>query len=157
MSTANSKVSTCLWFNGNGTDAARFYTALIPNSSIKTDLSANEAPLIVEFTLDGVPYQALNGGPDFHFSEAASIVVKTEDQAETDRLWQALTADGGQESMCGWLKDKYGLSWQIVPRPVIELLNSDDKPKAERAMNALLSMKRLIIADIERAAHTGAA
>jgi predicted 3-demethylubiquinone-9 3-methyltransferase (glyoxalase superfamily) len=150
----NSKVSTCFWFNGNGAEAAQFYTSLIPNSSIKTDLTTTEAPLIVEFTLDGVPYQALNGGPNFQFNEAASIVVETEDQAETDRLWQALTADGGQESMCGWLKDKFGLSWQIVPRPVIKLLNSDDKAKAERAMNALLTMKRLVIADIEKAAYS---
>ena len=150
----NSKVSTCLWFNGNGGEAAQFYTSLIPNSSIKTNLTKNEAPLIVEFTLDGVPYQALNGGPNFQFNEAASIVVETEDQAETDKLWQALTADGGQESMCGWLKDKFGLSWQIVPRPVIKLLNSDDKAKAERAMNAVLTMKRLVIADIEKAAYS---
>ena len=150
----NSKVSTCLWFDGNGVEAARFYTALIPNSSIKTNLTMNEAPLIVEFTLDGVPYQALNGGPHFQFNEAASIVVKTEDQAETDKLWQALTADGGEESMCGWLKDKFGLSWQIVPLPVIELLNSEDKAKAERAMNAVLKMRRLVIADIEKAAHS---
>ncbi|MBV7330425.1 VOC family protein [Chloroflexi bacterium TSY] len=150
----NSKVSTCLWFNGNGVEAAQFYTSLIPNSSIKTDLTTNEAPLIVEFTLDDVPYQALNGGPNFQFNEAASIVVETEDQAETDKLWQALTADGGQESMCGWLKDKFGLSWQIVPRPVIKLLNSDDKASAERAMNAVLTMKRLVIADIEKAAFS---
>ena len=150
----NSKVSTCLWFDGNGVEAARFYTALIPNSSIKTDLATNEVPLIVEFTLDGVPYQALNGGPHFQFNEAASIVVKTEDQAETDKLWQALIVDGGEESMCGWLKDKFGLSWQIVPLPVIELLNSEDKAKAERAMNAVLKMRRLVIADIEKAAHS---
>ena len=149
----NSKVSTCLWFNGNGAEAVQFYTSLVPNSSIKTDLTTNEAPLIVEFTLDGVPYQALNGGPNFQFNEAASIVVETDDQAETDKLWQALTADGGQESMCGWLKDKFGLSWQIVPRPVIKLLNSNDKSIAERAMKAVLTLKRLVIADIEKAAY----
>ena len=150
----DSKISTCLWFNGNGAEAARFYTSLIPNSSIETDLTTNAAPLIVKFTLDGVPYQALNGGPKFQFNEASSIVVQTDDQTETDKLWQALTGDGGQESMCGWLKDKYGLSWQIVPRPVIKLLNSDEKDEAKRAMNALLTMKRLIIADIEKAAYS---
>ena len=150
----HTKISTCLWFNDNGVEAAQFYTSLIPNSSIKTNLKTEEVPLIVEFTLAGIPFQALNGGPSFRFNEAASIVVETEDQSETDKLWHELTRDGGQESMCGWLKDKFGLSWQIVPRPVIMLLNSADKAKAARAMNAVLTMKRLVIADIEKAAHS---
>lgn len=131
-----SKISTCLWFNGDGAEAAQFYTSLIPNSTIQTDLATNAEPLIVKFTLDGVPYQALNGGSHFQLNEAASIIVEAENQTETDRLWQALTADGGQESMCGWLKDKFGLSWQIVPGPVVQLLNSDNEAAAERAMNA---------------------
>jgi predicted 3-demethylubiquinone-9 3-methyltransferase (glyoxalase superfamily) len=106
--------------------------------------------LLVEFTLAGTPYQALNGGPHFTLDEAVSISVMTEDQAETDRLWEALTADGGAESQCGWLKDCFGLSWQIVPRRSVELLNG---PQASKVWPALMQMQKIDIAALEAAAN----
>jgi predicted 3-demethylubiquinone-9 3-methyltransferase (glyoxalase superfamily) len=110
---------------------------------------------MVEFTLAGTPYQALNGGPHFTLDEAASISVSTEDQAETDRLWAALIADGGAESQCGWLKDRFGLSWQIVPTRLGELMQDPDPEKAGRVQQAMLGMRKLDIAALE-AAHRGA-
>jgi len=136
-----SAVSTCLWFDTQAEDAARLYTSLLPNSEIRhverypEGVRGREpgSVMVVDFTLEGVPYQALNGGPDFAFTPAASIVVTTDTDAETDRLWDALT-DGGQESMCGWLVDRYGLSWQIVPRAYLALMASldDDGPDLHR-------------------------
>jgi len=148
-------VCTCLWYDGQAEQAADFYVSLIPGSRIE---SVSRRPddgsaLVVEFTLGGAPFQALNGGPAFHFTEAASVVVMTEDQAETDRLWAALS-DGGSESRCGWLQDRYGLSWQIVPRTLVRLLSDPDRKAAERAMNAMFGMKRIDIAALE-AAHAG--
>ena len=146
------KISTCLWFDNAAEDAATLYTGLIPNSDITGTYSGDsDKPLVVEFTLDGVPYQALNGGPHFTHSEAASIVVVTDDQQETDRMWNALVANGGSESQCGWLKDRYGLSWQIVPRRYIELSTSDNRIGAGRVMEAMLTMKKLDIAALEAA------
>jgi predicted 3-demethylubiquinone-9 3-methyltransferase (glyoxalase superfamily) len=155
------KVYTCLWFNGQAEEAARLYTSLIPNSSLgNISRSPAETPsgpegmaLTVDFTLDGIPYQALNGGPDFKFNEAASIVVMCDDQAETNRLWDALIAGGGEPSNCGWLKDRFGLSWQIVPRRLIELLGDPDADRARRAMQSMLQMHKIEIADIEAAAN----
>jgi predicted 3-demethylubiquinone-9 3-methyltransferase (glyoxalase superfamily) len=151
------KVSTCLWFDGKGEEAAKLYVSLIPGSEILNTFrpGPDGPPLIVDFVLGGVPYQALNGGPQFHHSEAASIVVYTDDQAETDRLWSALTANGGSESMCGWLRDPFGLSWQIVPRPLLKALMGIDKAGAARAMDAMMQMKKIDIARIE-AAYNGA-
>jgi predicted 3-demethylubiquinone-9 3-methyltransferase (glyoxalase superfamily) len=148
-----SKISTCLWFDDKGADAAKLYTSLIPNSRIVTNFGQTQGgePLVVDFELDGVPYQALNGGPHFKPSEFASIVVHTDDQAETDRLWNALTADGGAESQCGWLKDKFGISWQIVPRALLKSLSGPDKAGAGRAMDAMMKMKKIDIAAIEAA------
>jgi len=145
-------IKTCLWFDGNGLEAARFYTGLIPNSRIISDVQT-EQPLTVEFELDGVPYQVLNGGPQFKFNEAVSIVLYTDDQAETDKYWYALIADGGEESQCGWLKDKFGLSWQIVPRALFHYLGNPDRAGAERAMQAMLKMRRLVIAQLDDAFH----
>ena len=149
----SSKVATCLWYDGVAEDAATFYTSLIPDSGITGRFRPDpEAPpLLVEFTLAGVPYQALNGGPHFTLSEAASIVVLTDDQAETDRLWEALTADGGSESQCGWLRDRYGLSWQICPRRYIELATDPDREAAGRATQAMLKMRKMDIAALEAA------
>lgn len=147
------RVKTCLWFDGAAEEAARFYTGLIENSRI-TNISRmgdDQPALMVSFELDGTPYQALNGGPQFKFTEAASISVTTADQAETDRLWTALTADGGQESMCGWLKDRYGLSWQIVPAALPSFLGHPDKEAAGRAMQAMLKMRKIDIAALEAA------
>lgn len=156
-----SKIYTCLWFDqGQAEDAARLYTALIPNSHI-TNISRAPAGtpsgpegmvLTVDFTLDGVPYQSLNGGPDFKLSEAASIAVECADQAEVDRLWDALVADGGEHSVCGWLKDRFGLSWQVYPRRLAELLADPDPERARRAMEAMLQMTKIETAELEAAA-----
>lgn len=151
------KVRTCLWFDGTGEEAARFYVSLIEGSAIESAFRPNPAglPLVVNFTLAGTPYQALNGGPMFSFTEATSISVTTKDQAETDRLWQALVAEGGAESHCGWLKDRFGLSWQIIPEALPTLLAGPDKAGAGRAMQAMMGMGRIVIADLE-AAYRGA-
>jgi len=152
----NEKVRTCLWFDGQAEEAAEFYVSLIPNSRVENvSRGQGDGPaLLVDFTLGGTPFQGLNGGPGFTFTEAASVVVVTEDQAETDRLWEALTADGGREGQCAWLKDRYGLSWQIVPKALGRLLSDTDREAAERAMNAMLKMRKIDIAELE-AAHAG--
>ena len=144
------KVRTCLWFVKDGLEAATFYVSLLPGSALECDADGDE-PLVVSFTLAGSPFQILNGGPHFKLSEAASISVSTEDQAETDRLWDALTADGGVESRCGWLKDRWGVSWQIVPKALVEMLGADDRAAAGRAQEAMLKMKKIDIAGLQRA------
>jgi predicted 3-demethylubiquinone-9 3-methyltransferase (glyoxalase superfamily) len=153
------KISPCLWFNGNAEEAARFYTSLFPNSRIDgVNRSPAETPsgpkgmvLTVDFTLDGNSYIGLNGGPEFKFSEAISLSIDCADQAEVDRYWTALVADGGEHSVCGWLKDRFGLSWQVVPRRLIEMYASPDRAAAERAMQAMLGMTKLDVAELERA------
>ncbi len=160
MTHASPKVATCLWFDGQAEDAARLYTSLLPDSRITdvTRLQPGGPALLVEFTLVGVPFQALNGGPQYELNEAASIAVSTADQAETDRLWAALVADGGEESQCGWLKDRFGVSWQIVPAALRRCLFADDRAAAGRAMQAMFGMRRIDIGAIERAfAGPGAA
>lgn len=156
---AGRKISTVLWFERGGGDAAKFYTSLIPNSRILSAFTppmgdmgqpAGE-PLVIDFDLDGVPYQILNAGPYFKQSEAVSIMVQTDDQAETDHLWNALTADGGEESQCGWLKDKWGVSWQITPRALLAATSSSDRAAAKRAMDAMMTMRKIDIAAIEAA------
>ncbi len=144
-----STVSVCLWYDGDAEAAAQLYTSLIPNSAI-----TSVSPLMVTFTLDGVPFQGLNGGPYFKPTEAASIVVSTKDQAETDRLWEALIADGGAASQCAWLKDRFGVSWQIVPQRLPQLLSDPDRQAAERVMQAMLQMSKIEI-DILEAAFNG--
>ena len=152
------KITPCLWFDTEGEDAARFYTSVFPNSRI-VDVahygSAGPRPegtvMAVSFELDGQKFVALNGGPQFTFSEAISFQVDCESQEEVDAYWSKLSA-GGEEGPCGWLKDKFGLSWQIVPRRLMELLQDPDKGKAQRAMEAMLKMKKIEIADVERAA-----
>jgi len=149
----------CLWFAGQAEDAARLYVSVFPNSRI---LSVNAAPegtpgtpgdvLTVEFELDGTRFTGLNGGPQFRFDESVSFQIDTADQAETDHYWDALTADGGEESRCGWLKDRYGLSWQVVPHRLTELMTDADPARASRAMQAMLQMRRIDIAAIEAAA-----
>lgn len=152
-----SKVATCLWFDTQGEEAAQFYVSLLPGSGITHVFKPmpDAPPLLIEFNLASVPYQALNGGPRFAHSEAASIVVTTENQQETDRLWAALTGGGGQESMCGWLKDRFGVSWQIVPRQLPEYLTSQDSAAAQRAFAAMMTMKKLDIAALEKAYKGG--
>ena len=150
---ANS-VRTCLWFrDGRGREAARFYCALVPGSRVEAvfDISGDGASWLIDFTLGGVPYQILDAGPMFTLSEAVSISVETDDQAETDRLWAALTANGGEESHCGWLKDRYGVSWQVYPKRLAELTTNADKKVSERAMAAMMQQMKIDIAAIEAA------
>ena len=153
------KISTCLWFDGDAEEAARFYTSLFPNSTIGSiDTSPSDTPsgpegsvLTVAFTLGGRSFIALNGGPEFPFTEAISLSIDCDDQAEVDRLWDALLADGGEPSVCGWLKDRFGLSWQVVPRQMNEMFKSTDRAAARRAMEAMLKMVKIDVAEIERA------
>ena len=155
------KISPCLWFDGNAEEAARFYTSLFPNSAITSiDRSPAESPsgpadmvLTVNFTLDGRSFIGLNGGPDFTFNEAISLSIDCADQAEVDRYWAALTADGGEESVCGWLKDKFGVSWQVVPRRLIKLTTGSDREAARRAFDAMLKMVKIDVEELERAAR----
>ena len=151
----------CLWFDGQAEEAATLYASLFPNSSVGdvTRYGPDMPPpmkegdvMTVSFTLDGQEYTALNGGPQFSFTEAVSLVVRTRGQEETDRYWDALLADGGEPSMCGWLKDRFGVSWQVVPTRFNELFNSADPEVAGRVGQALFSMKKIIIADLEAAA-----
>ena len=155
MNTDN-KTRTCLWFESGGEEAARFYVTLLPDSRIESVYrrASDEPALVVDFTLGGAPYQILNGGPEVSQSAAVSISVVTEGQAETDRLWEALTADGGKEGRCAWLTDRFGVSWQIVPRALIDGLMSDDAAAAERVFQAMLTMGKIDVAGIE-AAHRG--
>jgi predicted 3-demethylubiquinone-9 3-methyltransferase (glyoxalase superfamily) len=150
----------CLWFDGNAEEAARFYTGLLPDSHIDrlwhspADTPSGPAGtlLTVDFTLLGQRVQGLNGGPDFRFNEAISFVVECEDQAEVDRLWDALTADGGEPGPCGWLKDRFGLSWQITPRELNELADDPDPERARRAIESMLKMGKIDVAELRRAA-----
>ena len=156
MSTT-SRVSTCLWFNGRAEEAARLYVSLLPNSRITTitrhpagALMPEGAEMTVELELDGVPFILLNGGPMFPQSESASISVLCDTQAEIDRLWGALTANGGKESQCGWLKDPYGVSWQIVPAQMSAWMR---EPQMQaRVMAAFMPMRKLDLATLEAAA-----
>ncbi|HEY8437114.1 MAG TPA: VOC family protein [Candidatus Limnocylindrales bacterium] len=153
------KISPCLWFDGAAEEAARFYVSLFPDSRIDAvHRSPGDTPsgpkgmvLTVEFTLAGRSYIGLNGGPDFKFSEAISLSIDCEDQAEVDRYWSALTADGGEPSVCGWLKDRFGLSWQVIPRQLPEMLASLDRDAAGRALEAMLKMTKIDVAELERA------
>ncbi|HXI45814.1 MAG TPA: VOC family protein [Candidatus Acidoferrales bacterium] len=156
------KISTCLWFDRQAQEAAEFYTSLIPNSHIDhIERAPRDYPdgregdvLTVDFTLDGTTIVGLNGGPAFHFDEAISLMIECDDQAEVDRYWDALTRDGGEPSQCGWLKDRYGLSWQIVPKRMNELFRSPDREAAGRAFDAMMTMQKIDIAKIE-AAYAG--
>jgi predicted 3-demethylubiquinone-9 3-methyltransferase (glyoxalase superfamily) len=151
------KIKTFLWYDNQAEQAANLYTSLFPDSSI-TNVTKyeNAGPsgdvTIVEFELAGREFVAMNAGPELKFTEAISIMVDCEDQAEVDRYWSALTADGGEESMCGWLKDRWGLSWQIVPKVMNQLLGDPDPGRAGRAMQAMLSMQKLNIAALQAAA-----
>jgi predicted 3-demethylubiquinone-9 3-methyltransferase (glyoxalase superfamily) len=151
-------ITPCLWFDTKGEDAARFYTGIFPNSRI-TDVArygaAGPRPegevMTAAFELDGQPFVALNGGPEFTFSEAISFQVSCQDQEEVDRYWDALS-EGGEEGPCGWLKDKFGVSWQIVPEALPRLLGDPDPERAQRAMAAMLQMKKIEISELEAAA-----
>lgn len=149
-----SSIRTCLWFrDGRGREAAEFYCTLIPGSRIEAtfDISGDGASWLVDFTLGGVPYQILDAGPMFTLTEAVSISVETDDQKETDRLWSALTTNGGEEGHCGWLKDRYGVSWQVFPRQLTELTLRADKNVSAKAIAAMMKQKKIDIAEIEAA------
>lgn len=155
------KITPFLSFDGQAEQAAHFYVSLLPNSQIDrvihspmdTSGGATGNVLLVEFTLAGTSYLALNT-PGFTFTEAVSFLINCEDQAETDRLWTALTADGGSEIACGWLKDRWGVFWQITPTRLLDLLKDPDPNRARRAMEAMTHMVKIDIAEIERAADT---
>ena len=149
----------CLWYNGTALDAATFYAATFPDSEVK---AIHRAPgdfpsgkegdvLTVEFSVLGIPCLGLNGGPAFQHSEAFSFQIATEDQAETDRYWNAIVDHGGQESACGWCKDRWGLNWQITPRVLIEAISDPDRAAAKRAFEAMMSMHKIDVAAIEAA------
>ncbi|MEU3259753.1 VOC family protein [Streptomyces albidoflavus] len=153
------KITTNLWFDGQAEEAAAFYTSLFEDARILGVERFTEAGpgqpgsvVTVTFQLGGQEFVAINGGPEFTFTEAISLSVDCETQEEVDRYWEALTADGGEEVQCGWLKDKYGLSWQIVPRALVELLASSDREAAARATRAMLGMKKLDIQTLRDAA-----
>jgi predicted 3-demethylubiquinone-9 3-methyltransferase (glyoxalase superfamily) len=144
------KITPCLWFDGKAEEAAAFYTSIFPDSAVtKVTLGPNGGALVVEFRLSGVRFLALNGGPQFTFNEAISLSVDCRTQAEVDELWEKLTSGGGSPSQCGWLRDKYGVSWQIVPSALGQLLS--DPATAGRVMPALLGMTKLDIAALQAA------
>jgi predicted 3-demethylubiquinone-9 3-methyltransferase (glyoxalase superfamily) len=153
------RITPCLWFDGVAEEAANFYVSLLPDSRVDRISRAPAdypsgtagAVLLVEFTLAGQQFMGLNGGPQFPFTEAVSFSIDCEDQAEIDRLWDALTANGGKPVACGWLTDRYGLSWQIVPKVMGRLIGGDDPAGAKRAFEAMMNMVKLDIAELERA------
>lgn len=154
------KITTFLWYDNNAEEAANFYVSVFKNSRIlETTRYSDAGPgpkgsvMTVSFELDGQVFTALNGGPHFKFTEAISQVVHCQSQEEVDYLWTKLTEDGGQESQCGWLKDKFGLSWQIVPDALLTLIKDSDSAKVQRVMQAMMQMKKLDIKKLEQAAN----
>ena len=152
------RITPCLWFDDQGEEAATFYTSVFPNSRItevtrhgKAGRGAEGAVLTVSFSLDGQDYVALNGGPQFSFSEAVSLQVHCRSQDEVDHYWAKL-GEGGEEGPCGWVKDRYGLSWQVVPTVLLELVADPDRERADRAVAAMLRMGKIDIAGLRRAA-----
>jgi predicted 3-demethylubiquinone-9 3-methyltransferase (glyoxalase superfamily) len=161
------KITPFLWFDHQAEEAAKFYTSIFKNSKIGTILRYGEeaakisksgrpvgSVLTIEFEIEGQKFVALNGGPAFKFNESISFVVNCETQQEVDYFWEKLTADGGQESQCGWLKDKFGVSWQVVPTVLIDMLRDKDSEKSERVMAAMLQMTKINIKELN-AAYAG--
>lgn len=158
VSGPSGRIQPCLWFDDDLEEAARFYTGIFPSSSIGHLSRYGEAGpgepgavMAGEFTLDGMTFRGINGGPEFRFSEAVSFAVSCRDQSEVDYYWDSLV-DGGEESMCGWLRDRFGLSWQIVPTRLYELVGDPDPARARAATEAMLTMRRIVVADLEAAA-----
>jgi len=155
-----SKVTPFLWFDNNAEEAVNFYTSVFKNSKIgtvhrygDTGPGPKGTVMTASFTIDGLEFTALNGGPVFKFNESISFVVHCKDQAEVDYYWEKLTSNGGQEVECGWLKDKFGLSWQIVPDALFELLGDKDPVKSQKVMKAMLQMKKIDVAKLKQAAE----
>lgn len=154
------KIHPFLWFDSEAEEAMEFYCDVFPNARRGNVTRYPQGSpggmadkvMIAEFELEGLPVSALNGGPQFKFTEAISLFVDCADQSEVDHYWSRLTADGGAESMCGWLKDKFGLSWQIIPRRLTELMSDPDRAKAGRVTQAMLQMRKIVVADLESAA-----
>jgi len=145
------KITTFLWFDSQAEEAANFYCSIFKNSKVNNTMRANGQVMSVTFNLEGQEFIALNGGPVFKFTEAISLFVSCDTQEEIDTLWSKLTSGGGQESMCGWLKDKYGLSWQIVPPALGQMLSDKDPVKSKRAMDAMMKMRKLDLAALKKA------
>src|SRR5665213_20204 len=154
-----SKITPCLWFDGEAEEAATFYVSLLPDSRIeKVQRNPVDGPggkagtaLVVEFTLAGQRFMALNGGTRFEYTPAVSFKIDCADQAEVDHLWDALCSNGGQASRCGWLKDRHGVSWQIVPKALVQYLGGSDRAGAQRAMKAMMQMTKLDVAGLKEA------
>jgi predicted 3-demethylubiquinone-9 3-methyltransferase (glyoxalase superfamily) len=155
------KITPNLWFDGNAEEAANFYVSLLPDSRIDNvwrspadnPSTPAGAVLLVDFTLAGQHFTGINGGPQFRFTEAVSFLIDCEDQAEVDRLWAALTRDGGSPGQCGWLKDRFGLSWQVIPRELGAMMGDPDREGARRAMEAMLRMSKIDLDELRRAFH----
>ena len=153
------RITPCLWYDGTAEEAANLYASIFPDSSVDavnrspTDYPNGKAGdvITVEFTVMGSKFLGLNGGPMFKFSEAVSFIVHTKDQAETDRYWDAILASGGKASMCGWITDKFGLSWQITPQRLLDMMASSDRAASKRAFEAMMQMSKIDIAALERA------
>ena len=153
------RITPCLWYDGDAEEAANFYASVFPDSSVDAvhrspaDYPSGKAGdvLTVDFTVMGMKFMGLNGGPQFKFDEAISFQVHTEDQEETDRYWEALLAGGGKPTACGWINDRFGLSWQITPKRLSEMMTSSDRAAAKRAMDAMMEMVKIDIATLERA------
>ena len=162
MKVSARKITPCLWFDGQAEEAAQFYVSIFQNSKIRAisryakagqDIHGKQpgSVMTVAFEIDGQAFVALNGGPQFKFNEAVSLFISVENQEQVDYFWNQLTAGGGEEANCGWLKDKFGLSWQVVPTALGRFLGDPDRNKANRAMQAMLKMRKIIIADLEAA------
>lgn len=151
-------IAPCLWFDGKAEEAANYYVSVFRNSKITTiDRYSDEGPdpagkvVYVEFEINGQPFAALDGGPEFTFSEAISFVIEVADQAELDYYWDTLVNDGGEESQCGWLKDKYGVSWQVTPTALNDMMRSSDRKRAGQAMRKMYTMQKLNLAELQEA------
>lgn len=162
MASIAHKITPCLWFDTEAEQAAKFYVSIFKNAKLGTISRYPDAGqevhgkpagsvMVAEFEIEGVKFIALNGGPQFKFDEAISFQIHCDDQAEVDYFWSKLTADGGQESQCGWLKDRFGLSWQVVPRALIEMLGGPDRAAVQRVFKALMEMQKFDIAALRRA------
>ena len=147
-----SKVTPFLWFDTQAEEAMNFYVSLFKNSKVNNvSRGPDGKAFTVSFELDGREFMGLNAGPHYKFNEAISLYVDCKDQAEVDDLWSKLIADGGEESQCGWLKDKYGLSWQIIPKQLGELMGDSDPERSQRVMQAMLKMQKIVVADLQKA------